>query len=231
MDAELFSFIASNLKQNLLPKLEAHAKVHGISILMSPDSESVAGAMLLTYDHMLTLDVEVGFIWSARWSVAKMLVTHTTPQVVRAFCKLAKASDADLAPTVVLILRTWTIFGRRKMLGIGLIVRRLVEELITSHHPYMILTGMPLKNPQLTRIHARSVTKWARLTEFKAFSIINIVTMVAFVLLHAVLIKRILLNLRGAVPDDGPNDFSLCGPVTQPFAPPQQQHWPYLPQV
>ncbi|KAF8497337.1 hypothetical protein JB92DRAFT_2987343 [Gautieria morchelliformis] len=78
-----------------------------------------------------------------------------------------------------------------------------------------------------------------------AFSIFNIVAMVAFsamvladvqVLLHAVLIKRILLNLRGAVPDDGPdygpNDIPLYGLVTQPFAPSHQQHWPYLlPQV
>jgi hypothetical protein len=32
------------------------------------------------------------------------------------------ASAADLVPTAVLIFRTWVIFGRRKMLGIGLIV-------------------------------------------------------------------------------------------------------------
>ncbi|KAF8497338.1 hypothetical protein JB92DRAFT_2987346, partial [Gautieria morchelliformis] len=91
---------------------------------------SVAGAVLLIYDHVLTLNIEVGLIWSARWSVAKvlyfmvaylgfsasififgtMLVAHFL-QVVRALCKL-----------VVLIFRTWVIFGRRKMLGIGLIV-------------------------------------------------------------------------------------------------------------
>ncbi|KAF8500020.1 hypothetical protein JB92DRAFT_2980302, partial [Gautieria morchelliformis] len=56
MDAELSSTIASSLKQHVLP-----------------DYFNVAGAMLLIYDHMLTLDVEVGFIWSARWSVAKVL--------------------------------------------------------------------------------------------------------------------------------------------------------------
>ncbi|KAF8497336.1 hypothetical protein JB92DRAFT_2987331 [Gautieria morchelliformis] len=103
---------------------------------------SVAGAVLLTYDHILTLDVEVGFIWSARWSVAKVLYlmvaylsfsasivmsgSHAGILYHPSSCTgTAQASEMLLAclmciGELVLIFRTWVIFGRRKMLGIGL---------------------------------------------------------------------------------------------------------------
>ncbi|KAF8520702.1 hypothetical protein JB92DRAFT_3141433 [Gautieria morchelliformis] len=297
MDAELSSFIASSLKQHVLP-----------------DYFNVAGVMLLIYDHMLTLDVEVGFTWSARWSVAKVLYlmvaylsfsvsivifgSYASSAYLPSSCTMNRQACEMLLACLmcigelILIFRTWVIFGRRKMLGIGLIVSSAATvalvlsimvysfeqiKYIPDPNPdrrrclliegagrigfvnFVIFTGIDSVIVGMTMYHGRQHFRTSSsnivVTLYRdgmlyyiymlSFSIFNIVTMVAFsamvldevqALLHAVLIKRILLNLRGAVPDDcpdyGPNDIPLYGLVTQPSAPSQQQHWPYLsPQV
>ncbi|KAF8520697.1 hypothetical protein JB92DRAFT_2894438 [Gautieria morchelliformis] len=240
---------------------------------------------------MLTLDIEVGFIWSTRWSVAKVLylmVAYLSISVSivifgsyagniyhpSSCTSILQASEMLLACLMcvgesVLIFRAWTVFGRRKMLGIGLVVSSAATVVVVLS---IMIYNIPDPTPGTQRclliegagriafvdfvIHTgidsvRTSSSNIVVTLYRdgmlyyiymlAFSIFNIVAMVAFsamilaevqVLLQAVLIKRILLNLRGAVLDNGPNDLPLCGPVAQPFAPTQQQHWPYLlPQI
>ncbi|KAF8497339.1 hypothetical protein JB92DRAFT_2987347 [Gautieria morchelliformis] len=263
---------------------------------------------------MLTLDVEVGFMWSAQWSVAKVLYlmvaylgfsvsivifgSYAAKPYLPSTCTInLQANEMLLAclmcvGELILIFRTWVIFGRRKTLGISLIVSSAVIAVVVlsimiysiekikyisdptpgtqrcllikgagriAFVDFVILTGIDSVILGMTMYHARKHFRICSsnivVTLYRdgmlyyiymlTFSIFNIVAMVAFsamvltemqTLLHAVLIKRILLNLRsGAVPDDGPgygpDDIPLCSPVMVPSTPSQQQHWPYLPQV
>lgn len=103
----------------------------------------VASATILLYDLILTLRLEVSFVWFSRWNYTKalylltryvpiaanglILYNHLIPDVSDGKC--AGTFEAagwlylvslDLAE-VILAIRTWACWGRNKWVGIGLV--------------------------------------------------------------------------------------------------------------
>ncbi|KAF8520695.1 hypothetical protein JB92DRAFT_2894421 [Gautieria morchelliformis] len=104
---------------------------------------SVAGYVILIYDHFLTLDLEADLIWPAPWSVSKFLyiilaylgfsicviipgcyIAYRSPSTCTAIFKSHIIMMACLMALgeFVLVFRAWAILGKRKMVGIGLFV-------------------------------------------------------------------------------------------------------------
>ncbi|KAF8476515.1 hypothetical protein JB92DRAFT_3102474 [Gautieria morchelliformis] len=121
MDAEPWSLIISCLKRQTLPEYF-----------------NMASIIMLIYDHILTLDLEVTLVWPAPWSVAKALyimvaymglseslvVFGSYNAYHTSSCTGWRKADTMLLACLMilgeaaLIFRTWAIFGKRKTTGI-----------------------------------------------------------------------------------------------------------------
>ncbi|KAH7918276.1 hypothetical protein BV22DRAFT_1100573 [Leucogyrophana mollusca] len=105
---------------------------------------SVVSLAILAYDYLLTLDLEIKYIWHAHWSIVKWLylLTRYLPfieAVVVLTRILAPGLDAETChilmvsncwmytvgmgmSEVVLMIRTWAVWERRRSIGVGLII-------------------------------------------------------------------------------------------------------------
>ncbi|KAF9001478.1 hypothetical protein BDQ17DRAFT_1358258 [Cyathus striatus] len=104
----------------------------------------VASMAILVFDYFLTVELEIKYIWSSKWSIpnAMFLFTRYLPFVdflvllYRTFStglSIQTCNDAYrvngvlvlvgiVVAEIILSLRTWAVWGRSKVVGIGLII-------------------------------------------------------------------------------------------------------------
>ncbi|KAH7913289.1 hypothetical protein BJ138DRAFT_1146324 [Hygrophoropsis aurantiaca] len=103
---------------------------------------TVAAATILAYDYLLTFDLELQHIWRARWSILKVLYILTrylpffgmVPLMYHVITGLGIDAcrilvwfagiiyTSGMAASVVLLLRTWAVWGRNMKIGVFLLV-------------------------------------------------------------------------------------------------------------
>ncbi|KAF8496317.1 hypothetical protein JB92DRAFT_2990876, partial [Gautieria morchelliformis] len=104
----------------------------------------MAAVVLLLYDHMLTLDLEIDLVWPAPWTLVKFLYVFTaylgfvesglfgfmdytggvaaSPSIcARVFkARIYLLTIGMVVAELVLFIRTWALFGRGRNMCIGL---------------------------------------------------------------------------------------------------------------
>ncbi|GJE99949.1 hypothetical protein PsYK624_162250 [Phanerochaete sordida] len=116
---------------------------------------SVSTLALLVYDYLLTLESEVKLIWSSKWSLTKLLFfltrylafvdvamvayIHVAHDVPQGMCKIMSDTVGWMVlwgigvAELVVIVRTWAIWGRDCRIGLGLTLFWVVMQAVNSY--------------------------------------------------------------------------------------------------
>jgi len=131
----------------------------------------VASAVILLYDLILTLHLEISLVWFSRWNYTKVLYlltryipfaanaliiySHLTPSPSSTICAGGFHAAGwlylvglDLAE-VILAIRTWACWGRNKWVGIGLAVWTLLYQVPAVIFMYKFLASLQFESPVL----------------------------------------------------------------------------------
>jgi len=106
------------------------------------DYMNVSAAALITYDYILTLHLEIKFLWSARWTyttvmfllvrylgiftVVVIIWGHIVPDVPSETCQVISmlrnwgSTGVVVFAEAILALRTWAVWHQNKVVGVGL---------------------------------------------------------------------------------------------------------------
>lgn len=131
----------------------------------------VASAVVLIYDLILTLHLEISFVWFSKWNYTKVLyfVTRYTPIAANAliiYSYMVGSSSVKVCSNtvtasgwlyllglnfaeVILVVRTWACWGRNKWVGIGLGLWTLLCQITSAVFMYKFLGSIKLSPPPL----------------------------------------------------------------------------------
>lgn len=152
---------------SMIDSLEDYARVLGQRHIV--DLVYVASAVILLYDLILTLHLEVSLVWYSRWNYTKVLYlltryvpfaanglilySHLIPGGSVAICANTFQAAGwlylvglDLAE-VILAIRTWACWGRNKWVGIGLAVWTLLCQVPSVIFMYKFLASLRFGSP------------------------------------------------------------------------------------
>ncbi|EKM51112.1 uncharacterized protein PHACADRAFT_213014 [Phanerochaete carnosa HHB-10118-sp] len=106
----------------------------------------VISCTLIIYDFMLTFNGELTLIWPSSWSTIKILFLLTRYATLRSSTSRLSSgfvyeSTGWLLLTVILMLRTWAVYERRRAVAIGLVIWTIVTWV-----PNMTSLGIFLKS-------------------------------------------------------------------------------------
>lgn len=119
------------------------ATLRGLDHLNLETYINACAVSILVYDYLLTLQYEVKYMWTAKWTLAKVLFFLTRyPVFVDTFCAIYLQLGRNLSGEFchnlytsngwlivfgiavaegIIILRTWAMWGRNKIIGIFLL--------------------------------------------------------------------------------------------------------------
>ncbi|KAF8476521.1 hypothetical protein JB92DRAFT_3050245 [Gautieria morchelliformis] len=110
----------------------AELEALGLAILENRMTAVVASIVILIYDYLLTIKLELEFVWGTPWNVGKILYLLTrytvfVDSLMLAYFHFARGQSVsprtpgtNILRLVVLIFRTWAIWGRSRKVAFGL---------------------------------------------------------------------------------------------------------------
>ncbi|THH32838.1 hypothetical protein EUX98_g1348 [Antrodiella citrinella] len=153
-------------------RVPAYVSISGFEILRTETYLDVASAALLVYDFILTFHSEVTLIWPSQWNPVKVLfvLTRYLPFVnmcLVLFYQTKENIDVEMCQKtyypagwlivigivvaeVILVVRTWAIWGRSQKVAILLAVAgatSLIPVLVIEHYFLNSLVFSPFPSP------------------------------------------------------------------------------------